>query len=52
MTPAFYSVIPKRALGAQAGRFEPLLKSKVKTYDYRNPNLPVSQQIGSVPQTS
>jgi len=52
MSPAFYTAIPKRALGAQAGRFEPLLKAKVRAYDYRNPSLPAVQQIGSVPQTS
>jgi YcxB-like protein len=52
LSPAFYTILPKRALGAQAGRLEPLLKAKVKAYDYRNPNLPVSQQIGSLPQTS
>jgi len=52
LSPAFYTVIPKHALGAQAGRFEPLLKAKVRAYDYRNPNQLAAQLIASVSQTS
>lgn len=37
LSPGFYSVVPKRALAAQAGRFETLLRAKLRTYDYRNP---------------
>jgi hypothetical protein len=37
LSPGFYSLVPKRALGGQVGRFQALLKTKLRVYDYRNP---------------
>jgi hypothetical protein len=52
LSPGFYSVVPKRALAAQAGRFQTLLKTKLGIYDYRNP-MPVGSKLaGSVQQVS
>jgi hypothetical protein len=52
LSPGFYSVLPKRALGVQAGRFQALLKTKLGVYDYRNPVSTPSKLGRTVQQAS